>query len=62
MGEKILNATAYVGCFTSENKISAMKTVETAFGQPKLAFDFVCYNDCKQRNSDSICQKQCSLN
>jgi len=22
----------------------------------KLAFDFVCYNDCKQRNSDSICQ------
>jgi hypothetical protein len=24
--------------------------------KPKLAFDFVCYNDCKQRNSDSICQ------
>ena len=22
----------------------------------KLAFDFVCYNDYKQRNSDSICQ------
>ena len=61
-GEKILNATAYVGCFTSENKISAMKTVETAFGQPKLAFDFVCYNDCKQRNSDMVCQQQCSLN
>ena len=62
VGEKILNATAYVGCYTSENKISALKTVETAFGQPKLAFDFVCYNDCKQRNSDSVCQQQCSLN
>lgn len=62
VGEKILNATAYVGCYTSENKISALKTVETAFGQPKLAFDFVCYNECKQRNSDSMCQQQCALN
>ena len=28
-----------------------MKTVKLAFGQTKLAFDFVSYNDCKQRNS-----------
>ena len=61
VGEKIQNATAYVGCYTAETKIAAMKTVETAFGQPKLAFDFLCYNNCKQRNSDSICQTQCSL-
>ena len=39
-----------------------MKTVIIAFGQPKPAFDFVCYNDCKQRNSDMVCQQQCSLN
>ena len=61
VGEKIQNATAYVGCYTAETKIAAMKTVETAFGQPKLAFDFLCYNNCKQRNSDSVCQTQCSL-
>ena len=34
-----------------------MKTVKLAFGQTKLAFDFVSYNDCKQRNSNSICQQ-----
>ena len=39
-----------------------MKTVKFAFGQPKPAFDFVSYNDCKQRNSDMVCQQQCSLN
>ena len=61
VGEKIQNATAYVGCYTAETKIAAMKTVETAFGQPRLAFDFICYNNCKQRSSDSICQKQCSI-
>ena len=61
VGEKIQNATAYVGCYTADTKIAAMKTVETAFGQPKLAFDFLCYNNCKQRNSDSICRTQCSL-
>ena len=61
VGEKIQNATAYVGCYTAETKIAAMKTIETAFGQPKLAFDFLCYNNCKQRNSDSVCQTQCSL-
>ena len=40
----------------SSLKYFAMKALKTIFGQPKLAFDFVCYNDCKQRNSDSICQ------
>ena len=24
-------------------------------------FDFVCYNSCKERNDDSFCRKQCSL-
>ena len=57
----IRNATAYVGCWTAETKIAAMKTVKTVFGEPRLAFDFICYNNCKQRSSDSICQKQCSL-
>jgi len=61
IGEKIQNATAYVGCWTAETKIAAMKTVKTVFGEPRLAFDFICYNNCKQRSSDSICQKQCSL-
>ena len=33
-----------------------MKTVKFAFGQPKPAFDFVSYNDCKQKDIDSIRQ------
>mgnify|MGYP001199522526 FL=1 len=61
IGEKIQNATAYVGCWTAETKIAAMKTVKTVFGEPRLAFDFICYNNCKQRNNDSVCQQQCSL-
>ena len=24
-------------------------------------FDFVCYNSCKERNDDSFCKRQCSL-
>ena len=62
LGEKIQNATAYVGCWTAETKIAAMKTVKTVFGQPRLAFDFACYNSCKERNPDAICQQQCALN
>lgn len=62
LGEKIQNATAYVGCWTAETKIAAMKTVKTVFGQPRLAFDFACYNSCKERNPDGICQQQCALN
>lgn len=62
LGEKIQNATAYVGCWTAETKIAAMKTIKTVFGQPRLAFDFACYNSCKERNPDAICQKQCALN
>ena len=62
LGEKIQNATAYVGCWTAETKIAAMKTIKTVFGQPRLAFDFACYNSCKERNPDAICQQQCALN
>ena len=62
LGEKIQNATAYVGCWTAETKIAAMKTVKTVFGQPRLAFDFACYNSCKERNPDGICQQQCAIN
>lgn len=62
LGEKIQNATAYVGCWTAETKIAAMKTVKTVFGQPRLAFDFMCYNKCKERNPDGMCQQQCALN
>jgi|TARA_B100001079_G_C16338725_1_gene482510 hypothetical protein len=29
--------------------------------QPLKGFDFVCYNSCKERNDDSFCRKQCSL-
>jgi len=61
IGEKIQNATVYVGCWMKETKIAAMKSVETAFGTPRLAFDFVCYNSCKERNSDSFCQQTCSI-
>ena len=62
LGERIQNATAHVGCWTAETKIAAMKTVKTVFGQPRLAFDFACYNSCKERNPDAICQQQCALN
>ena len=24
-------------------------------------FDFVCYNSCKERNDESFCRQQCSL-
>ena len=34
LGEKIQNATAYVGCWTAETKIAAMKTVKTVLGNP----------------------------
>ena len=61
IGEKIQNATVYVGCWMSDTKIAAMKTIETSFGTPRLAFDFVCYNSCKERNSHSHCQQICSM-
>jgi len=62
IGEKIQNATAYVGCWTAETKIAAMKTVKTVFGTPRLAFDFICYNSCIERNNESFCQQSCAVN
>ena len=33
---------------------------ESALGTP--GFDFVCFNSCKDRNNESMCMKQCTLN
>ena len=32
---------------------------ENALGTP--GFDFVCYNECKERNDETYCRQQCSI-
>ena len=61
IGEKIQNATIYLSCWTAGSKIASMKTVETVFGVPRMAFDFKCYNSCIERNSESQCQQSCAI-
>ena len=59
VGSKIQNATVYLDCWMTAAKIEAMKTKKTFF--PGVGFNFICYNSCKERNNESFCVKQCTL-
>ena len=61
IGDKIKNATVYLGCWMTAAKIEEMQSKKTFFTGALKGFDFVCYNSCKERNDDAFCRKQCSL-
>jgi len=61
IGDKIKNATVYLGCWMTAAKIEEMQSKKTFFTGVGKGFDFACYNSCKDRNSESICRKQCTL-
>ena len=61
IGKKIQNATVYLDCWMTAAKIEEMKSKKTFFSGLGEGFDFVCYNSCKERNDESFCRKQCSL-
>ena len=42
-----------------EEKQFMKKLPESAFTTP--GFDFVCFNSCKERNDETHCRQQCSL-
>jgi len=61
IGDKIKNATIYLGCWMTAAKIEEMQSKKTFFTGVGKGFDFLCYNSCKDRNDESFCRKQCAL-
>ena len=61
IGNKIKNATVYLGCWMTAEKIEEMVSKKTFFSGVGKGFDFLCYNSCKDRNDESFCRKQCAL-
>ena len=57
----------YVGEFkdgqliVSKKKLKKIKRNLIMMESVTSGFDFICYNSCKERNDDSLCRKQCSL-
>ena len=43
-----------------EEELNMPALPENALGTQ--GFDFVCFNSCKDRNNESMCVKQCTLN
>ena len=61
IGEKINNATVYLDCWMTAEKIKKMKTRKTFFSEIGKGFDFTCYNACKERNDEAFCRQKCSM-
>ena len=61
IGDKVKNATVYLGCWMTAAKIEEMQSKKTFFLGVGKGFDFPCYNSCKDRNDESFCRKQCTL-
>ena len=47
----IIGILALVGLFGFSSYVST----------PTPSFDFPCYNECKERNSESFCRQKCSM-
>ena len=46
--------------FAEKDKFIIFSTVRNMMSI-NMGFDFICYNSCKERNDESFCRKQCTL-
>jgi hypothetical protein len=42
-------------------KYDAYQSIEMEMKVSPSGFDFSCYNECKERNSESFCRQKCSM-
>ena len=65
------NGTKYVGEFKDGKLIElkeelmkrydAYQSLEMKMKVSPSGFDFICYNECKERNSENLCRQKCSM-